>query len=122
MSAELQLAPKTKRPPGEPCCVPVVHPDVDRERAERMAVVAKALGDPVRMQLVDVLRKAAGEVCDIDRRLRSSWRSSTHEDAAAALRGLGARALGGAGHRTAPGSCARPWRGTPPWRTWCVRG
>lgn len=50
--------------------MPVVHPDVDRERAERMAVVAKALGDPVRMQLVDVLRKAAGEVCDIDRRLR----------------------------------------------------
>ena len=70
MPVELELAPKTKRPPGEPCCVPVVHPDVDRERAERMAVVAKALGDPVRMQLVDVLRKAAGEVCDIDRRLR----------------------------------------------------
>ena len=64
MTVELALAPKTKRRPGEPCRVPVVHPDVDRERAERMAVVAKALGDPVRMQLVDVLRKAAGgEVC-----------------------------------------------------------
>jgi len=63
MSAELQLVPKQKRPPGEPCCVPVVHPDVDREHAERMAAVAKALGDPVRMQLVDVLLKAAGKVC-----------------------------------------------------------
>ena len=31
--------------------------------AERMAEVAKALGDPVRMQLVDVLRKHAGKVC-----------------------------------------------------------
>ena len=28
-----------------------------------MAAVAKALGDPVRMQLVDVLRKHAGKVC-----------------------------------------------------------
>jgi ArsR family transcriptional regulator len=28
-----------------------------------MAVVAKALGDPVRVQLVDVLRKHAGKVC-----------------------------------------------------------
>ena len=29
----------------------------------RMAEVAKALGDPVRIQLVDVLRKHAGKVC-----------------------------------------------------------
>ena len=35
----------------------------EREQAERMAEVAKALGDPVRMQLVDVLRKHAGKVC-----------------------------------------------------------
>ena len=28
-----------------------------------MAAVAKALGDPVRLQLVDVLRKHAGKVC-----------------------------------------------------------
>jgi ArsR family transcriptional regulator, arsenate/arsenite/antimonite-responsive transcriptional repressor len=43
--------------------VPVVHPDVGREQAERMALLAKALSDPVRVQLVDVLRKAAGKVC-----------------------------------------------------------
>ena len=43
--------------------MPVVHPDVGRERADRMASIAKALGDPVRIQLVDVLRKAAGRVC-----------------------------------------------------------
>jgi ArsR family transcriptional regulator len=59
----LELAPKQKRAAGEPCCVPVVYPDADRERAERMAAVSKALGDPVRVQLVDVLRKAAGKVC-----------------------------------------------------------
>ena len=45
------------------CCEPVVHPDVDRDRALRMAEVAKALGDPIRLQLVDVLRKHAGKVC-----------------------------------------------------------
>ena len=28
-----------------------------------MAAVAKALGDPVRLQLIDVLRKHAGKVC-----------------------------------------------------------
>ncbi len=63
MPTELELAPKQKRAPGEPCCEPVVYPDVDRKEAECMAAVAKALGDPVRLQLVDVLRKHAGKVC-----------------------------------------------------------
>src|SRR3954449_2155314 len=63
MAVDLQLAPKQKRPPGECCCEPVVYPDVERQQAERMASIAKALGDPVRVQLVDVLRKHAGKVC-----------------------------------------------------------
>lgn len=63
MSATLELAPKTKRAAGGPCCEAVVFPDVEREVAERMAAVAKALGDPIRLQLVDVLRKHAGKVC-----------------------------------------------------------
>ena len=63
MSVDLELQPKVKRPPGEPCCEPLVYPDVRRERAQRMAETAKALGDPVRVQLVDVLRKHAGKVC-----------------------------------------------------------
>jgi ArsR family transcriptional regulator, arsenate/arsenite/antimonite-responsive transcriptional repressor len=63
MSVELELAPKTKRAKGERCCEPLVHPDVGRDRAARLAEVAKALGDPIRLQLVDVLRKHAGEVC-----------------------------------------------------------
>ncbi len=63
MSVDLELSPKQKRPKGQPCCEPVAYPDIQREQAERMAVVAKALGDPIRMQLVDVLRKHAGEVC-----------------------------------------------------------
>jgi ArsR family transcriptional regulator, arsenate/arsenite/antimonite-responsive transcriptional repressor len=63
MAVDLELAPKQKRPAGEPCCEPVVYPDIEREQAERMGTVAKALGDPIRMQLVDVLRKHAGRVC-----------------------------------------------------------
>jgi ArsR family transcriptional regulator len=63
MPVDLELAPKTKRPAGEPCCRPVAYPDLERADADRMATVAKALGDPVRMQLVDVLRKHAGKVC-----------------------------------------------------------
>jgi ArsR family transcriptional regulator, arsenate/arsenite/antimonite-responsive transcriptional repressor len=63
MAVDLELAPKQKRPAGEPCCEPVVYPDVERVEAERMARVAKALGDPIRLQLVDVLRKHAGQVC-----------------------------------------------------------
>jgi ArsR family transcriptional regulator len=63
MALDLELTPKTKRPAGERCCEPVVYPDVEREQATRLAQVAKALGDPVRLQLVDVLRKHAGKVC-----------------------------------------------------------
>jgi len=63
MTIDLELTPKHKRPAGEPCCEPVVYPDVEREQAEGLARVAKALGDPIRLQLVDVLRKHAGKVC-----------------------------------------------------------
>lgn len=63
MVVDLQLAPKTKRAAGERCCDPVVYPDVQREHAIRMAEVARALGDPIRLQLVDVLSKHAGKVC-----------------------------------------------------------
>jgi ArsR family transcriptional regulator len=63
MSTDLQLAPKTKRAKDEPCCEPVVYPDVERAHAIRLAETAKALGDPIRLQLVDVLRNHAGKVC-----------------------------------------------------------
>jgi ArsR family transcriptional regulator, arsenate/arsenite/antimonite-responsive transcriptional repressor len=63
MVLDLELAPKRKRPPGEPCCEPAARPGVEPEQAERLARVARALGDPIRLQLVDVLRSHAGEVC-----------------------------------------------------------
>jgi ArsR family transcriptional regulator len=63
MPVELELAPKQKRPPGEPCCVPVARPAIGPDEAERIARLAKVLGDPIRLQLVDVLRSHAGKVC-----------------------------------------------------------
>ena len=63
MPLDLELAPKHKRPVGQPCCEPVAYPEMAREHAERMATVAKALGDPIRLQLIDVLRTHAGKVC-----------------------------------------------------------
>src|ERR1700710_2292187 len=63
MPTALELAPKQKRPAGEACCEAIVFPGGDGDSAARLAAVAKALGDPVRVQLVDVLRKHAGRVC-----------------------------------------------------------
>jgi ArsR family transcriptional regulator len=63
MPVELELVPKTKRPIGEPCCEPVAVPGVDGEQAARLAQLAKVLGDKTRLQLVDVLRRHAGQVC-----------------------------------------------------------
>jgi ArsR family transcriptional regulator len=60
---ELELAPKIKRPKGEVCSEPTVFPDIDAEGALRLAQVGKALADPIRIQLLDVLRRHAGKVC-----------------------------------------------------------
>lgn len=63
MVVDLEFAPKQKRAAGERCCEPVVYPEIARQQAEVIACLAKALGDPVRLQLVDVLRRHAGSVC-----------------------------------------------------------
>jgi ArsR family transcriptional regulator len=63
MAVDLVCAPKQKRAAGEACCEPVARPQVGAAEAQRLAAVAKALADPIRVQLVDVLRGHAGEVC-----------------------------------------------------------
>ena len=63
MTVDLVTEPKSKRPAGRPCCEPVVYPDTTVAEAERIAATAKALSDPIRVQLVDVLRRHAGKVC-----------------------------------------------------------
>lgn len=63
MSVDLELTPKRKRPAGEVCCAPVAEPAIRPSEAERLAELAKALADPIRVQVVDVLRRHAGKVC-----------------------------------------------------------
>jgi ArsR family transcriptional regulator, arsenate/arsenite/antimonite-responsive transcriptional repressor len=63
MAVDLTLSPKQKRPAGAECCDPLVFPEVTSVAADRLAATAKALSDPIRLQLVDVLRKHAGKVC-----------------------------------------------------------
>ena len=59
------LSPRRRQVGG--CCAPVVHPDVTPLEARDLAAVAKALGDPTRLQIVDVIRKAAPEaVCQCE--------------------------------------------------------
>ena len=50
---------------GQGCCARV---DLELSSADvnRLVLVAKALGDPVRLQIVDVLRHHPGEVCVCD--------------------------------------------------------
>ena len=60
---ELTLATKTKRAAGEVCGEAIVFPDVTREAAAELATIGRALADPIRVQLLDVLRKHAGKVC-----------------------------------------------------------
>jgi ArsR family transcriptional regulator len=63
MPTGLKTLPKVKRPAGQPCCEPLVHPAVTPTEARRIASITRALSDPIRVQLVDVLRKHAGKVC-----------------------------------------------------------
>ena len=63
VTVALDLAPKSKRAAGAACCEPLVHPEVSQIAAQRLAQIARALSDPIRLQLVDVLRRHAGEVC-----------------------------------------------------------
>lgn len=59
------LSPRERTAGG--CCTPFVEPDLDGERAQRLAAVAKALGDPTRLRVVDALRKASPEaICQCE--------------------------------------------------------
>ena len=53
------ISPRERQVGG--CCAAVVDPDLTADVASRLAAVAKALADPTRLQIVDVLRKSAPE-------------------------------------------------------------
>lgn len=63
MATALEIEPKRKRPAGKPCTCSPVAPSIDDDRAQRLVAVAKALADPVRLRLVDILRDHPGRLC-----------------------------------------------------------
>jgi len=52
-------------PAAAECCAPEVGLDL-RLDAERLAGLAKALGEPLRVQIVDVLRRSSEPVCQCE--------------------------------------------------------
>ena len=59
------LSPRRRR--SAACCPVVAGPALDAPPAAEMATVAKALGDPTRLRIVDVVRRSAPEaVCQCE--------------------------------------------------------
>jgi ArsR family transcriptional regulator, arsenate/arsenite/antimonite-responsive transcriptional repressor len=52
-------------PAAETCCAPSVGLDPSLD-AERLATVAKALAEPLRVRIVDVLRRSDADVCQCE--------------------------------------------------------
>ena len=52
-------------PAAEACCAPSAGLD-PALNAERLAMLAKALAEPVRVQILDVLRRSEAEVCQCE--------------------------------------------------------
>jgi ArsR family transcriptional regulator len=63
MSAPLPVVPAG--PAAAECCAPFAGLDSSLD-AERIAAVAKALAEPLRVQALDVLRRSNGEVCQCE--------------------------------------------------------
>ncbi len=55
-----------ERRPGEPCCLPGVAPRLTDAQSEEAAELFKALADPARLQILDILSQHAGLVCACD--------------------------------------------------------
>jgi ArsR family transcriptional regulator len=52
-------------PAAEECCAPLAGLDASLD-AERVATLAKALAEPVRVQILDVLRRSEDDVCQCE--------------------------------------------------------
>ena len=63
MTSSLRVLPAG--PAAAQCCAPTAGLDPALE-AERIAAVAKALGEPLRVQILDVLRRNEQQVCQCE--------------------------------------------------------
>jgi ArsR family transcriptional regulator len=64
--SKLKELPVAQGATAAACCTPLAEQVLPADKAHDLAPAFKALGDPVRLQLVDVLRKHAGKVCVCD--------------------------------------------------------
>jgi ArsR family transcriptional regulator, arsenate/arsenite/antimonite-responsive transcriptional repressor len=55
-----------ERPAEAPCCLPQRIKRADRQRAASVATAAKTLSDPIRVEILDLLRQADGQVCQCE--------------------------------------------------------
>lgn len=58
-------APRTAPRAGD-CCLPRRIERSDRQRARAVSEAAKVLADPIRVEILDLLREAGGEVCQCE--------------------------------------------------------
>ena len=59
------LATLTAGPAAEACCAPSVGPNPALD-AERVAAIGKAIAEPLRVRILDVLRRSDAEVCQCE--------------------------------------------------------
>jgi ArsR family transcriptional regulator, arsenate/arsenite/antimonite-responsive transcriptional repressor len=63
-TAPITIEPR--RPLGQACCAPRVLPHLDEHAARDAATLFKALSDPTRLQILDILAQHTGHVCVCD--------------------------------------------------------
>jgi len=63
--AVMTALPTLPGPTAADCCAPAAGLDPTLD-ADRLAAVAKALGDPLRVQILDVVRRTAEPVCQCE--------------------------------------------------------
>jgi ArsR family transcriptional regulator, arsenate/arsenite/antimonite-responsive transcriptional repressor len=63
MSVDTRVLPVVQQ---EGCCLPPRIKRTERDRAARVAVAAKTLADPIRVEILDLLRAAGGPVCQCE--------------------------------------------------------
>jgi ArsR family transcriptional regulator len=63
MSVDVSVLPAVDE---DACCLPTRIKRADRDRAVELAGVGKALADPVRVEILDLLRSAGGQVCQCE--------------------------------------------------------
>lgn len=67
MSKQAAALTLTDLSAGQPCCAPIAEDRIPAETAALLAPAFKALGDPVRLQLMSMIASAPdGEICVCD--------------------------------------------------------